>query len=322
MRWMKRALLIVVIISSGAMIWFFWPVSYPTVAPPDSFQGERKTPSGPLRLYVMKVGYSAHADYRDLVAQSEAKTADLPTLVYLVDHPQGKVLIDSGYGKGFVEHASRFPHSLFFKLIRPTLPADLSLEHHLSQIGVSLDEITHIVLTHAHNDHAGGAQDCLQAKVYVPKAEWEDATGTWLAPRRGFMPEQLTGLEDRLAFVDYRPDTPYGTFERSFDLFGDGSVVLVSTPGHTAGSQSVFVNLPSGQRFLFVGDTAWVAENYRIPAPKGRLARRLLEYDERAVWESLLRIRKLAELDRDITIVPGHDPNVIATLKHLPEFYE
>ncbi len=322
MRLVKRITLVVLIPAASALGWFFWPVTYSTPALPEHFQGMVVNPTGPMRLYLMKVGYSAQADFRDVVQGGEEKKVDLPTLVAFVDHPRGKILIDSGYGHRFNQIVAQFPYSLVYKLIKPVVPLEVSLDRQLDQIGIRLDEITHIVLTHAHNDHAGGAQDCPQAKVYMPRSEWQDATQTRFPWLRGFMPEQLQGLEDRLAFVDYHRGTPYGTFAQSFDLFGDGSITMVSMPGHTAGSQGVFVNLPSGRLFFFTGDTAWVTENYRLPAPKSRLARRVLEHDERTVWENLWRIHTLAKIAPDITIIPGHDPAVEGMLKYLPEYYQ
>lgn len=322
MPWSKTIAGAALALTIGGLVWFFWPVDDSAPALPNHFRGRVVTPQATIRFYVIKVGYSADVDYRQVIEGGEARRADLPTLVFFIDHPRGKVLIDSGYGRRFQQLRARFPCWLLFKLIRPTVPPEWSLDRQLARIGVRLEDITHIVLTHAHNDHAGGVQDCLRAKVFMPRAEWDYATGNWSAAWHGFIPEQLDGVADRVVFVAYRPHTPYGPFEQSYDLFGDGSIVLVSTPGHTAGSQGVFVNLPSGRRFFLAGDTAWVADNYRRPAPKSRFVRRLGEYDERAVWENLWRIHRLAELAPDIIIIPGHDPDVDAHLKHLPEFYQ
>jgi glyoxylase-like metal-dependent hydrolase (beta-lactamase superfamily II) len=309
----------------GGAAWFYWPTPQQPVDVPANFQGKRPAVASlpPARFYVLREGYTKDADWSDVVEGGETRKVSLPTLMYLLDY-QGrnrKVLIDAGYGSHFAEQIKKFPASLFFKLIKPVVPPEWSLKRQLAKIGLKPESITHVVLTHLHNDHAGNLRELRRAKIVVPRSEWEWAN-QWLSVRSMYLKDQLTDLEGRLRLLNYPGHAPYGTFKQSIDLFGDGSLIVVNMPGHTQGSQGVFVNLASGKTFFLTGDTAWVKAHYQRPVTKGRLARKLLEYDETLVWEQLQRIRQLSRIAPEITIIPGHDPDVYASLKHFPEYYE
>jgi glyoxylase-like metal-dependent hydrolase (beta-lactamase superfamily II) len=144
-------------------------------------------------------------------------------------------------------------------------------------------------------------RDFPAAKVVVSRREWENAdVGRWKARFRGVMSETLAGVRERLLLVD----------DDRYDLFGDGALVLLSTPGHTPGHQSLLVTTESGRRVLLTGDAVWVEENYRKPAPKSWIVAHLEESDADQAWASTLAIRRFAEENPEALIVPGHDPKV------------
>jgi glyoxylase-like metal-dependent hydrolase (beta-lactamase superfamily II) len=97
---------------------------------------------------------------------------------------------------------------------------------------------------------------------------------------------------------------PYLGFPSSYDVHGDGSVVVTLAGGHTTGSVIVFVTLPGGKRYAFIGDVAWQLEGVRQPAERPLLMRKLADVDPGQVREDLLRVASLAGL---MQVVPAHD---------------
>jgi N-acyl homoserine lactone hydrolase len=103
---------------------------------------------------------------------------------------------------------------------------------------------------------------------------------------------------------------PYENFDRSLDLFGDGSIVLIPLPGHTPGSMGMFVNLRSGKRYFFIGDLTWAIEGVQLPAERPWVSRKLVDKDEEAVRHSIVRVHQLLNRYPDLIVVPAHDRRV------------
>src|SRR5262249_45565424 len=93
----------------------------------------------------------------------------------------------------------------------------------------------------------------------------------------------------------------------SHDLYGDGSIVMVPAPGHTPGSVVVFVTLPDGKRYAFVGDLTWQMEGILEREERPWLVRTSLEHDPVALRQSLLRLNAIATRFPQIILVPSHD---------------
>lgn len=258
------------------------------------------------------------ANYADLVEGGGKRKVFLPIPVYLIQHERGTVLFDSGLGTRFDQEVESW---WLNRLLQLPLPYYLKREEtaveRLSGLQMPPSAVRAIVISHLHFDHAGGIRDFPEAEVVVSRAEWERLAGNrWLVRSRGIIAEQLEGAKPWI--IDYQPGTALGPFEASYDLFGDGSILLISTPGHTPGHQSLLVTLKSGKKVLLTGDAVWVGDNYLKPAPKGWKAR-LVEEDEKEAWRTTLMIRQFHEENPDILIIPGHDPDLWKGLHSLLE---
>lgn len=223
----------------------------------------------------------------------------------LVDHPKGKLLFDAGYGADLAQHFKTAP-AIMQATIKPQLTTTVADQ--LAAGGVSPASLKAVVLTHAHWDHVSGLQHFPQTPVWVSKAELAFANSDHHAAK----------LAHDLGTRNYRaydfPDGPYLGFPQSWDVFDDGSVVLVPAPGHTPGSIVAFVNTPNGKRYALVGDTAWQAEGVELPAQKPTLSRSLVDMDGPGTWAMLQKLHAAKQAVPGLVIVPAHDDRVWKTL--------
>lgn len=225
----------------------------------------------------------------------------------LVRHPQGLLLFDSGFGAQVDEH---------FKTIPPLMQAVSKYEKEtpvamqLRAAGIEPSALKGIVLTHAHWDHVSGLPDLAGAPVWVSRAELNFIHSG----------DPAVALAHSFHGIDYRaydfPNGAYLGFEHSYDVFGDGSVVLVPAPGHTPGSIIAFINTSDGRRYALIGDLAWQAEGVEIPAEKPWLSRDMVDADEARVRALLVQLHQLKRVMPDLQIVPAHDRRVWDGLPH------
>lgn len=180
----------------------------------------------------------------------------MPVPVFLVEHPTaGALLIDTGFDVA-VEGA---PHASLGRRQAWIMPARLghgeSAPARLRALGIEPEQIRVVVMTHLHNDHASGAAQFPRATFVVDGVEWRAACAGGFG--QGYRHAHFD-LPFDWRIVDYAGPDVHGhaAFERSLDLFGDGSVRLLSTPGHTLGHQSVLLAL-ADRELLLTGDAAY-----------------------------------------------------------------
>lgn len=226
----------------------------------------------------------------------------------LVRHPQGALLFDAGFGRNVDEHVASIPALMraTTKYAKETPAAD-----QLRAAGIDPAALRGVVLTHAHWDHVSGLEDLRGVPVWLPQPELDFI-------RSGDLATELAASFGDLAWHPYGfPDGPYLGFDASYDVFKDGSVVLVPAPGHTPGSIIAFVNLPDGKRYALVGDLVWQKEGIELPAERPWLSRRLVDKDADNVRHWIVHMHRLTQAMPGLIVVPAHDRRVHETLPAL-----
>lgn len=227
---------------------------------------------------------------------------DVPVVAYLVEHPgAGPVLIDTGFHPSVAvdpkQNMGRISQLVFKDIqMRP----DQVVAAQLRQRGIEPTDVRLVVMTHLHNDHASAMSEFPQATFVFTDREWEEAN----KPRgefRGYVRRHYDHAFDyRLIDFESPEAGSFASFARSYDLFGDESVRLVYTPGHTPGHMSVVLRTARREVLLTI-DAAYLAETIRsghMPAQPE---------DEHLFRRSLREIQLYADQTPSALIVPGHD---------------
>jgi glyoxylase-like metal-dependent hydrolase (beta-lactamase superfamily II) len=226
----------------------------------------------------------------------------------LLQHPRGNLLFDTGFGRNVDEHVRSSP-LLLRSLTRYTKGTPIADQ--LVAAGIDPHRLMGIVISHAHWDHVSGIDDMRDVPIFVTQEELDFI-------RSGDIASRLAQSFGALSYRVYGfPNGPYLGFDRSYDVFGDGSVVLVPAGGHTPGSVMAFVTLPEGRRYALVGDIVWQGEGVEIPAERPWLARRMADKDEAQVRTVIVRLHMLKERFPDLVVVPAHDERAWAALPGL-----
>ena len=235
----------------------------------------------------------------------------------LVKHPQRTLLFDTGLGN---KADAQFDAGMPFWL-KPFMAYD----NHQSAQTLLVDEtrtapVQQIILSHLHWDHASGIKDFPDAEVWTTREEYEGAMRPD-APEEIYIPSQYSGQTIHWHFIQFE-QRAYENFDRSLDVFHDGSVVLVPLPGHTLGAVGMFVNLRSGKRFFFTGDATWAVEGFQIPAHKFWASALLVDQDQQETARTVLKVRRLMHEYPEMVIVPTHDNKAQSAIGFFPKFIQ
>jgi glyoxylase-like metal-dependent hydrolase (beta-lactamase superfamily II) len=228
--------------------------------------------------------------------------------VALVTHPRGDLLIDSGLGRSLPTQLELLPAALrLFSSVEPGGPA----AERLDAAGYDRKRLRGILLTHAHWDHASGVADFGDLPILVTASEKR------FIDERGPFTEVARSVPMSRYEVYEFEGGPYLGFPRSHDVYGDGSIVVVPAPGHTPGSVIVFVAVPEGSRFAFVGDLAWQLEGISEREERPWVSRRTADVHEEGTRENLQRMSAVAARFPSMILVPAHDARGFARLPPL-----
>ncbi|MDD0843904.1 MBL fold metallo-hydrolase [Pseudomonas sp. Gutcm_11s] len=230
----------------------------------------------------------------------------------LIEHHAATLLLDTSLGR----QVDRQFDSEMPWYDKPLLQygAVTPVRDQLDRDGVRVDRI---LLTHSHWDHASGLADFPEVPVWAP---YEEIEFSRIAVPPAVLPSQFAHA---IRWVPYQfDDQPFMGFERSHDLFGDGSLVLVPLAGHTPGGVGLFLTLDDGRRFFFTGDASWRLEGFTGPREKFWISRNMVDNDREGTRLQLEKVHALLQEHPGLTVVPAHDESVQRKLGYYPHWVE
>ena len=239
-------------------------------------------------------------------------TPPRPINVYVIEHAKGLVLFDTGQDRASVTDEAYFPGGftglIYDRLARFDIGEQDTLTAQLAALGYTPADVDTAVLSHLHEDHIGGIAELKDADLLVSAAEWAQLSKAAPEPR-GFLRKhiQIPGLKWHHITMEPANDPSLAPFTESLDVMGDGSLVLLATPGHTKGSISLLIRRGTRPPLLLVGDLTYGAElleRRQVPGVGNR----------RRLAETTGKVLALTKQMPGLVVLPAHDPTAAARL--------
>ena len=235
-----------------------------------------------------------------------------PINAFAIEHRDGLVLFDSGVDPALVSDpdyiSSPIGRFILKKVFRFHIGPEDALDRRLDAAGLSAADVQKVVVSHLHFDHIGGIAYVPQAELLVSPDEWRQLDAAH--PERDWILREHIELPGaNWQPVEFVPtsDPLLAAFDVCYDCMGDGSMILLPTPGHTPGSTSLLVRSSGLPPLLFVGDLTYELEplhNDTVPGIG----------DAEQLKASFAKVRELEKALPNLVVLPSHDPLATETL--------
>jgi N-acyl homoserine lactone hydrolase len=245
---------------------------------------------------------------RAVVSGNPAATVPVPS--FLIRHPSaGAILVDTGLHPSIATDGKENFGGLGARVGKPDLAPGEDVPAQLRKRGLDPGEIPVVVMTHMHIDHSSAISEFPNSTFVLSETEWKAAATGPRPLLNGYRRAHFDyAFEYRTIDFDRGEIDSYATFGRTFDLFGDGSIRLAYTPGHSAGHISVIAHLKD-RDFVIGGDATYTQAQLDGDAP---LAPR--PFDAHNYRRSLQELKLFRREFPDATVTPGHDAEFYAKL--------
>ena len=224
----------------------------------------------------------------------------LSVCAFLIEHPvHGLILVDTGWHTDVRYDEYEVLGDYHYKINQSFLPKGQAIDEQLSVMGLKPSDLDYVLLSHLHTDHVSGVKLVADAKnIMVSDVEKYNAEGPMAQSYESHM---WKGVDLKTFHLE---DTGYGPHGKSLDLFGDGSVILVSVAGHTEGLCAVQIN-HNGKFVLLTGDCGYAPKSWKEMIRPGVM------WNPEMGMKSLAWVKEMSEKENCVEVLPVHDPDVV-----------
>jgi N-acyl homoserine lactone hydrolase len=240
-------------------------------------------------------------------------TIQVPVGFFVIRHPKGNVLFDTGNNDKIIKDPSYWGAS--FTALKPVNTPDVAIDTQLQKIGLKPDDIKYVVPSHLHLDHGGNVGKFPNSTIVVQRDEIVNAF--W--PKAGTGGPYMIGdvMPLRASNSDYPNAQKMLQLEGDLDLFGDGTLVVKRWVAHTPGSQMMTVRLKNTGLIILTGDNVYFRENVEKSVPPNIV----LAYNPSGFLTAFEWIRQTMANEK-ADFFTAHDPDAFKAMKKAPEFYD
>lgn len=230
----------------------------------------------------------------------------LPVSVYLIEHPKGKILVDCGWNRdmsqnGEFDKASQIKSlgsRLLYFVNQGIVEKGAAVDEQLMKLGLKPSDLDYVLITHLDCDHVNGLSLVKDAKKILVASDEVKCAKKHSAVR--YKQKWWKGVN----FTEFNWNNTLGPVNKSYDLFGDGSIELINIPGHADGLFAVKIKNQQGKYVLLVSDGGYAEKSWKNMITSG------ISLDKANQEKSLKWIHEQSMDKNCLEVLVNHDPDV------------
>ncbi len=276
-------------------------------APQSRPVAERSRKASDIQLYMFQSG-TLRTKLKYIKMNQGEQNYEIPVPWFLIKHPLGNVIIDGGNAL----EAALDPRGYWGAAVDAyelVMDASENCVDQARRVGVRPEDVRYVLQSHLHLDHTGAIGRFPRATYVVQRIEHEYAYNPDWFSKNAYIRQDFDRPGIEWKFLG-------GEYTDHYDLFGDGAIRMIFTPGHSPGHQSFLVRLPNTGPVLLAIDAAYTIDHWEERALPGLVCSSV------DAARSVRKLRKIAA-ETGAMVVTGHDPSLWATFQHAPKsFYD
>lgn len=271
-----------------------------------------------VRVKLLEGGYCTHKE-KMVIKGGRNETVKFPSMFALIIHPkEGVILYDTGYTKRFYKETAKFPFSIYAKMTPVYVSEEDTAVAKLKLLGIEPEDVKYIIISHFHADHIAALNDFPNCKYIYLKNGYDHVKNLkgFKALKNGYLKGLLPdNFEERSIAIDTDKSDfsiePVRPFEKTFDYFGDGSLLFIPLEGHYKGHLGLLTHNHDNEKYFLIADSCWLSKSFRENITPSPIASIIMD-DPKSYKETLYKIHKFHKDNKKVSIMPSHCSEVYA----------